>query len=255
MHALLKGLKKMLCGADAPAPKDEPPMLAIRVDDQFWLDYAKAIVEGTLPSQHKSAAKLQTLLAWMWTIYTASASIGIALSKTSYPHAVILLIAAPSVVLVIAYWLAVYVEMPAHRTFEPNSPTDIEQVYISSVEEKKKRLDHAMIASALAALLVAAGLYAASVVKQDPTPHLQVTVVDGKQKLSVSGSFPADTIVRFTFTLDDAGKPVDATYQTSSSGRIQFAVPVSGAKKVRVLAEWTDPDGLLRTMARVISVT
>jgi hypothetical protein len=131
---------------------------------------------------------------------------------------------------------------------------------VSSVEEKKKRLDRALIVSGLAALLVAGALYAASIVKQEETPQLTVSVVEAKQTLSVSASVSADTIVRFVFTplMDDAGtsgKPVEQSYQTGSSGRVRFTVPVAAStKKYRVVAEWSETDGLVRTMTRVVSV-
>ena len=80
-----------------------------QADDQMWFDISKELVQKSVSSIEDSAAKLGTFVSWLFTIYAAGATIGVALAKGSYPAWVTGLIASPSVVLILAYLFRPYV--------------------------------------------------------------------------------------------------------------------------------------------------
>jgi hypothetical protein len=101
-------------------PDDDAAKPAI--NDQFWFDYSKKLVTEAIQSRTDAGAKIQTLTIWLWGIYTASASVGVALSKMPYSPAVIILIALPVPMLIAAYWMSVWAQLPVIRPdyFKPD---------------------------------------------------------------------------------------------------------------------------------------
>ena len=97
------------------------------IDDRFWFGLSKEMLQNSVSSRNDAAAKVQSMISWFWGIYTASAAVGIALSKTTYSYFIIFLMAAPSLVLIAAYWVAVWVQMPVRAEFDPRTPNSIQR--------------------------------------------------------------------------------------------------------------------------------
>jgi hypothetical protein len=165
-----KGKSKELTkdSLSADSSEEEP------IDESFWYGLSKEWVKTAIPNLDADAAQLQTILGWLWGVYTASATIGIALSKLSYPLYVNVLIGLPSVVIIIGYWLAGWAQMPLgslmkdepaskdEYTFDPKSWQEIYSVFKKTVNAKRRRLFWVLSTSGLAAVLVAVALITAS---------------------------------------------------------------------------------------------
>src|SRR5437762_13700390 len=95
------------------------------VDDAYWFAYSKELVEKAITSRNEQAARFQSLVGWLWGIYTASAALGLTLGKANLPTCVKVVIALPSLFLIFAYWMAVEAQTPADVEFDPRSPTQI----------------------------------------------------------------------------------------------------------------------------------
>jgi hypothetical protein len=230
----------------------KPPL-----DDKYWFDFSKEMVQNSSSIPNEAAAKLQSLIVWLWGIYTASATVGISLSKTSYPLPIILLIASPSAALILAYWLAVWAQMPIHPEFCPVIPATIREAYEKSVKTKERRLAGALAISLLAALLVSGALIGSSISKQVSPPDFMVSLYEDKNQKSfaITGHFSENTEIVLQITpLPPSGEPAKKfQYLTPSSGDIQTSIAlVSTANKYEVAAEWKEKDGLVRSLKRIV---
>jgi hypothetical protein len=235
----------------------EPPRP--EVDDQYWFDLSKEMVQGAASNRNEAAAKLQTMVVWLWGIYTASAAIGLALSKTSYPLIITILIASPSVFLIAAYWLAAWVQMPVGVQFDPRIPEDIKGAYTKGLKSKRQRLAVALAVSLFAAILVSASLIGASLSKQAAAADFQAYhhTQEGPDTIAVSGHLPPDTkiVLRITTssTPDSPGMSKELLYVTSPTGELQTSIALDfAADKYDVTLEWKEEDGLARSLKRAV---
>lgn len=161
----------------AATPPFAPAAFGPEIDDAYWFNYSKTIVDGALKSRDDAADKLQTFVGWLWTVYTAGTAIGFSLGKLSLELGPALLVSSPVVALVIVYWMTVWVRVPVLRTFDPQIPSRIALVYAENVKEKQKRLKLTLVAAAGAALLVACALFFASTVPSaSSAPSLQTVI-------------------------------------------------------------------------------
>ena len=76
-----------------------------------------------------------------------------------------LLLAAPSVTIVIAYAAAVYAYLPLSVTFDPQVPQDVRGAYTDAASRGWRRLRVALALAGLAALSLAAAITAVAVVR------------------------------------------------------------------------------------------
>ena len=83
-----------------------------KVDDQFWFDLSEKLVVAAADRRDQAALKIQNLVVWLWGIYTASASIGFALSAKDLSFWPTFTIASASAALVGVYWATVWVATP-----------------------------------------------------------------------------------------------------------------------------------------------
>jgi len=251
---MAKGNKKVI-------PKDAKDNEKVTpIDDEFWFDYSKSKVKNAMQARIDAASKIQTLIIWLWGIYTASASVGIALSKTSYPLPVILLIALPSPVLIAAYWVATWAQLPVPtRAFNEVMPETIAKSYETELKERKMRINIALGISIFAAVLVAVALIGASLSKQTNPPNFQAYLLTkgGDNMIAVSGHFPADTnvIVRIA-PVGKSTTPIESEqfpYIATKSGELQQSVKLkSTADKYDVTIEWADKEGLTHSLKRTV---
>jgi hypothetical protein len=230
------------------------------IDDKFWFEYSKNKVTGAMQVRIDAAAKLQTLIIWLWGIYTASASVGIALSKTSYSLPVILFIALPSPILIAAYWLAIWAQIPVTLEVKDVVPKTIKDAYERELGVKNNRINKALLLSFTAALLVSVALIMSSVSKQTNPPNFQAYLhtKNSNSMMAVSGSFPADTtvIVRIA-PINKPTAPIESEefpYVTTKSGELQQSIKLKSAgDKYDVTVEWKDEEGLTRSLKRTVA--
>lgn len=127
------------------------------VDDFYWLKRGTTFLDAGISSREEAASKLVTGTGWFWTVYTTVALVGVALADRDVSTWVSILIALPTLLLVVAYLYSLRAMMPFDGFFTPNDPKDIEAAYKNALAEKKRRLRDAFIATvgAAAAVLIA----------------------------------------------------------------------------------------------------
>ena len=144
-----------------------------QINDAYWFGYSKNVIDSALKSRDDTADKLQTFVAWLWTIYTATAALGINFARLALDTWSTVLICSPIVTLIVVYWLTVWVRMPALLEFDPRSPEEIEAVYEHNLREKQTRLNSALAMAGIAAALVIAGLLRSAIV-MSPAPRVEM---------------------------------------------------------------------------------
>lgn len=228
------------------------------LDDQFWFDFSKETVQQAGARRHEAAGKAATLIAWLWGVYTAAVAVGVTLSKESYPWWVLLLLVAPTPVLLIAYWCATWAQMPSVLSFDPRSPDDIRVAHDQNLQVKTGRLQSALALCLLAALGVAGAIVAASVTKgirTETTLNAMWINDPGTPKVAVTGTFPPNTLVQLLVLPSAAvaatqpSAPVRHPVLSTGEGLVQTVVEVLFSPDAsRVRAEW-EQEGIAHTIA------
>ena len=223
------------------------------IDDAYWFDYSKELVEGKQGKRDAAAAALQKLVVWLCGIYTASAAIGFTLSGKDLSFWPAFIIAAASGALIIVYWGTVWVQVPITVNFDPRSPTEIKQAYNEAVKRKSFRLGVTLFGSVIAAVMVSVALVVASVSKPVTQDFSNISTnlaeLDGKLFLSVTAwvSETDEVVIIATPLLadDEQGEVVRAVVLPSSEGLLQTSVeiPDKAATRIQLELSWTTKKG------------
>src|SRR5688572_29215558 len=127
---------------------DETPLSEIMVNDRYWLQWARASTDATIDARINAGERLTTALAWFWTVYTAIALVGVAVSNRNFSLALGTLIFLPVGLLIGAYLLATRVLMPVDLQFDPRVPEEIQAAYVAAANKMRSRLRAAYRAAA-----------------------------------------------------------------------------------------------------------
>lgn len=130
-------------------------MPAPKIDDQFWFDYSAQLVLQAETSRREAAEKLRTNVLWLWGIFTGGSALGYGIKGHPPSIASGLLFALGGALLIVAYWICVYIQVPVKGGFDPRSPTDIRNCYNETIKTLDWRLN-----LALAMLFIATSCYA-----------------------------------------------------------------------------------------------
>jgi hypothetical protein len=243
---------------DAPRPPRPQPPVPL-VDHRFWFERSKEMVMSSAAAPSIAAERLERMVGWFWTVYTAGAIVGVSLTDKAFPAWAIALIVAPVGSLVLTYWLATWAQSPVYAGFDPRSPELIEAAYVGALETKTFRLKVAAAGTFASAILVILAVVAASIVERDNETAFGFTAAHhaspGANTMAVTGSFPANQKIVFRVRATDErneGRSAEFAYVSSSSGSLQVAIPVEfDAPEYEVTAEWTEADAG-RTMTRSV---
>lgn len=234
-----------------------------QVDDAFWFDYSKKLVENAIERRDQAAGKLQKLVLWLWGIYTGSAAIGFSLSEKDLSLEVTLLVASASASLIAVYWGTFWVQMPIRTdSFDPRSPDEISSAYLSSLVNKDLRLKVTLVLSIIAAVMVSVSLLATSVSdKKSHTTSLNALLEkSGDSRLiaiSATGitANPAHITV-YTVPKEGARRIlVDAISIPTNDGILQTSLSYQAQVDIVDIAlEWKQKDGLNMRINRRIKM-
>ncbi len=215
------------------------------IDDAYWFAYSKELVERAITSRNEQAARLQNMVVWFWGIYTASAAVGLTLGKANFGVIKTVVIALPSLLLIVAYGFAVRAQTPIDVQFESQSATKITDAYRESVKRKKALLGLAHLLSFIAGLFVGVALLVASLTKQAPSPEFAAQTKGSLVTVWGRGIDCKDTIGISLLPKDSgSAKPLTKIVLCAANGEFgtQFDLePGSQWKGALVEIKWTDP--------------
>jgi hypothetical protein len=213
-------------------PNDLTPAPRPKVDDNYWFAFSEALISSATEALDKSSAKIESLVVWLWGIYTASAAAGVTLAGYLLPIWAKLVIALPSLLLVIVYFCAVWIQSPVAIEFDPRSPTEIRLAYNKLIKTKRRRSEIGLYVGLVAALSVGVALIAASMTRHAPTsgPSLEVELhrTSHHKYLAVLGGLGGADSLRLTVTASRATLPdevvSDGYYRAGKDGVLQTSV-------------------------------
>lgn len=225
-----------------------------KVSDAYWFEWSKNHIDSSLERRDAALRTLQTLVVWLWGIYTAFAAIGFTLAEKALDPVTTAVIGTASALLIAVYWACVWGQLPVSVEFDPRSPTEISEAHAAIVQEKNRRLRIAMVLSLVAASSVAMALAVAGGARTAaPSPNLQVaggpvsSDADPNASLAVTARIAANTLATVDVILDPgtngARSEAPRSFLSTKEGLLQISVPVAMAKTYRVSVTW--PDGIV----------
>ena len=183
---------------------------------------------------------------WLWPIYSVSALTVVGFSKQDFSAIILILIALPAPLLLVAYWFAVWTQSPKCMYFDTQSPESICRFYNASVRSKALRLHWALgmalaasVSVALAIMLTALGM------PRVPSNVTAIARLDaGKPEIEIAGHFAASTKVNISVK-PTGGRPDETTKTTQltdSSGvlRITMSASATTLSTYNVDADWLE---------------
>jgi hypothetical protein len=222
------------------------------VDDFYWLKWAATDVDESIAGRNAAAEHLRTAIAWLWTVYSAAAIIGVAFSDRQFSSWQTLLVAAPILLLPIAYGLSTFTLMPIDKQYDPREPEQIKTEYHREVKEKRHRLFRALMVSGVAALSVV-GACLATLGSNSPHDDGVSFVLESNARILLDGAFDADEEV--VVTLDEGQatpRERSALYTADADGILREWLQVSAAGRLSVSAEWTNDQGQSVSVTEVL---
>jgi len=247
----------------------ENPPLKPKIDDQYWFELSGQLVQNTQQSPTEAAEKLQTLVQWLWGIFTGGAAIGLTVSGQEFSLGKILLIAGASVSLIAVYWGAVWVQLPIAVEFDPRSPTEIQNAYKLGVAAKNRRLKWTVALSLVAAILVSLALAVAAVSPNQTSPpwfnaliHTQgnsrllaLTAEIGGAGTTVDAQ--SKVVVKVQPVTSQEGATSGDEYvfiPTGEKGLLQTSLPLRfSSDSVKVILEWNDWRGMTTQLSQIVT--
>jgi hypothetical protein len=239
--------------APKPAARESPRPL---VDDAYWFERSKDMVQGASSKRTEAAGKLQTTIGWFWTIYAAAAVVGVSFADKDFGLWASILIVLPIPFLVLAYWLAGWAQIPVGVQFDPRAPDEIRLAHEYSARKKKQRLGSATLVSLIGALFVTIAILTASYVddESEPEPGFAAVFDDGgtNPQLAVGGDFPSGSRVVITVTPKD-GTARRRIAVAPSSGEVQQVIRVPVAASYEVTATWDEEKVGTRSLTKMVA--
>lgn len=215
------------------------------VGDRFWLSYAQDAVRGAIAGPEARASQLAGAIAWYWTVYSSVGVAVVVFAPEKVNSLASLFIAAPSFILIVAYWYAIRVGRPMLFTFDPRVPAEIANAYAQAAKEKHAALKNAERWTASAGICVTIGL-AVALFASDGNSTTLVARFDPivSTRILVNAKVPKNAVV--TFVAQAASGAAGQTYAVSSieraapDGTVRSTLNMASRTACRVSASWSD---------------
>lgn len=130
-------------------------MAVPKINDQFWFERSEEMVKQPYERINNSAEKLRNAILWLFGLFTASSVF--AIEYHNLPIVWAFLFSLPYLVILIAYWLSLKVEISV-RTMQsiiPENPESIRKAYYAILKSKQAKLDAARRSTLIAFILMA----------------------------------------------------------------------------------------------------
>lgn len=217
------------------------------VGDAFWLEFAKDAVKGAVKGPEQRAVQLTATIAWFWSVYSSAGILAIAFGAERIGTVASVLVAVPSLVLVLAYWKASAVGRPYLTGIDPRVPAEISAAFVAAAAEKKSALWWAEFWTTVAAAFVAIGtISAAWMLSSDADPNLsgRFAPSDARQ-LMVAAVVPRHSMATFTAVPAAPASGASATgissyVRAGDDGSVGTTLHTTAPGQQRVSVSWLD---------------
>lgn len=224
------------------------------IDDDYWFEYSKKLMDEGAKGSSEIAKKFQTLVAWLWPIYTAGAAVGFPLADKRLAPGTTGLIVLASAAMILVYWLTVWMQVPVRVRFDPRIPQEIRNTYSLISRTKNRRTLITAGVSLVAAMLVALSLALASLSPSSSgqAPNLEAFLGKNQdpQQLSLCvtniNADPGHPLVMVRArTPEKEVKGSPRLLKPTAKGLLQTSLPMDPpVEKITVLVSWRGEKGL-----------
>lgn len=213
-------------------------------DDDFWFERAADVVIGSQERQIKAADRITAALAWFWAAYTASALVAAGLAGATDDRIPGWVVAAPALLLFLAYATATWAALPVKLSFDDRVPNQIRAAYDQAYTVRTKRLAITYVLAAIAAVSVAGVVGLAVAAEKDPPNVIAISRSNDGATVVVGGSLPdvAEAIVTATPTDPKAGAATVHKAAPVTDGVLDATIGVDAKASYRVEVSWTADD-------------
>jgi hypothetical protein len=217
------------------------------INNEYWLSYAKKDVDNSVTSINDAAAKLEKMVLWFWSLYTASFTIGVSINLIDAPVWVLILLASPIAMLIMTYWLCVWAQLPilSHHPYDPRVPVEILKAFNYGQIKKDRHMRFALVLSFISALFLAIALFSFSFVHKKEATVMNALYNETKSTIVISGTLPKNTLVNtYIDSVDVKGNKTEFyanTFVVQENGILNINVPVkTPPREVVVSTFWKD---------------
>ncbi len=245
---------------------DNNKIIKPKIDDQFWFDYSLSLIGDAVPKREKAAEVIQKLVLWFWGVYTATATVGFALSDKNLSILPTIVIASASASLIAVYWCTAWILMPILVEFDPRSPTEISEAHKLTVESLNRRIKFTVAMSLIAAVLVSLSIILASISRNEATLETtfkaSIFSMKNGQALAVTANVgQADSVMVHirAFKWDSAMEPERVfPLAPMELGFIQTSIPLTASEiqshKISVEIEWENQKGVVVKLSKEVKI-
>src|ERR1051325_1358259 len=139
------------------------------INDAYWLKFAKDHVSNAITARDDAANKLDGFLTVVWGIYTAAFTAAVAFGNVSATSKIIMIL--PVIIIPVAKFLCIHVQLPVPVNFYPNVPDSIEQDgYAVIIRRKNSILLLAKFISFLSAISIGLAIFVYKMGNNKPLP-------------------------------------------------------------------------------------
>jgi hypothetical protein len=236
------------------------PTATPEVNAAYWFGFSKSLVDGAMKSRDDAAEKLQSYVAWLWTVYTAGTVVGINLGKLSLNLWPAILIGSPIIALLGVYWLTVWVRTPTLVRFDPRVPADIELAYQHNLSRKQARLILTLACAGLSAALIAAVLVWAATQSPQSGSSLGVSIMtqNNSRLLFASGTISDAsqvTVTVYEYAKNVRGKLLSSDTVTTDKGFFRArGVPIDSTSSPLLIEAYGSASATATTLSKTVNV-
>ncbi|MDA0161325.1 hypothetical protein OM076_13690 [Solirubrobacter ginsenosidimutans] len=214
------------------------PLEDLVVNDRYWLGRGRELTTGSLTFRESAATALTGAVGWFWTVYTVAALVGVALADRDVGLAAGAALAAPALLLLIAYLTATWAALPVDIAFDPRDPLEIRAAHIGAVRALSRRLRITVGLLIVSAVAVAIAVTVTATMSP-VTLGTFAARVDNTNTILIGGRFPPNADVQFVVR---SSKPVYramALRVAGPKGDLDTRVNgVAGGTTYSVTAQW-----------------
>lgn len=236
-----------------------------KINDSYWFEFSKKLMDESIKLRDTAAGKLQTLVIWLWGIYTAYAAIGFGLTDKKVDILYVILIAAASAFLIAVYWGTIWIQMPAWTEgFDPRSPTEIADLHGDIIKIKDRRTKITLFLSIVAAISVSIALITASFskgevsvseVKISPGFSTKISADNDRFFLALNANIGDTSEVLVLITpiseKSDSIKNFRFIYKPTENGLIQTSIPLENKfEKLNIKLKWINANGMRTELSK-----
>jgi hypothetical protein len=235
---------------------EEKPKFRSHLNEGYWFDVGKRLVDGAETNLNTSAEKFEKLILWFWGIYTTIVGLGAGgftvFAGKSISIGTLMGLVLPSVILLIAYWLTTAASTSAMVEFEHRSPDSIREAFMDGLKTKGRFYTLARLFAFLACLAIPLTIFLANRTQSGDFEVLNTEANGDSVILMISGFVPKKSQFELTIHLKENTILQKGDTDTGHFA-IEVPVPIT-SKSATIRLWWNESDGRGASREKVVEI-